>query len=238
MSAAGAQVPGWLAAWASEFTDSAGICRRDRGFSVVRRAILSARHRVLESHLDRRYLEPVEGDRAAPGAALRLREFAGLRWSVLRPTRALSDAGQPGTQRAIDNLPYRAKRILFCWVAWAAGLGQPAWIVQAHALLNVFCWLALGWVLLHWFPPTSWQNLVRWTAVMFSHGVCMSVRHSLVDGPSLLLVALALRWLENGRRGAGVTMLSLAGLGKETSLLACAGLDFNWRSRAPGGARR
>jgi hypothetical protein len=136
----------------------------------------------------------------------------------------------PELLKAIDNLPYRAKRILFCWVAWAAGLGQPAWIVQAHALLNVVCWLALAWVLLRWFPPTDWQNLVRWTAVMFSHGVCMSVRHSLVDGPSLLLAALALRWLETGRRGAGVTMLSLAGLGKETSLLASAGLDFNWRA--------
>jgi hypothetical protein len=135
----------------------------------------------------------------------------------------------PELKTAIDNLPYRAKRILFCWVAWALGLGQPAWIVQAHALLNVLCWLALGGVLLRWFPPTGWQNLLRWVAVMFSHGVCMSVRHSLVDAPSLLLVALALRWLEAGRRGAGVATLALAGLGKETSLLASAGLDFNWR---------
>jgi hypothetical protein len=135
----------------------------------------------------------------------------------------------PELRQAIDNLPYRAKRILFCWVAWAAGLGQPAWIVQAHALLNVFCWLALAGVLLRWFPPTGWENLLRWTAVMFSHGLCMSVRHSLVDGPSLLLVALALRWLEEGRHRRGSVMLALAGLGKETSLLASAGLDFNWR---------
>ena len=135
----------------------------------------------------------------------------------------------PELKTAIDNLPYRAKRILFCWVAWAAGFGQPALIVQAHALINVVCWLGLAWVLLRWFPPTGRQNLLRWIGVMFSHGVCMSVRHSLVDAPSLLLVALALRWLEEGRRGAGVTVLSLAALGKETSLLATAGLDFNWR---------
>ena len=43
----------------------------------------------------------------------------------------------PELTKAIDNLPYRAKRILFCWTAWALGLGQPAWIIQAHALLNV-----------------------------------------------------------------------------------------------------
>ena len=137
----------------------------------------------------------------------------------------------PELKKAIDNLPYRARRILFSWTAWTLGLGQPAWIVQAHALLNVLCWLALGWTLLRWFPPTGWENFARWTAVMFSHGVCMSVRHSLVDAPSLLLVALALRCLEDGRGRAGGIALAFAGLGKETSLLATAGTDFD--ARAP-----
>jgi hypothetical protein len=137
---------------------------------------------------------------------------------------------QPELKTAIDNLPYRAKRMLFCWAAWALGLGQPAWIVQAHALLNVICWLALAWVLLRWFPLTEWNNFLRWVGVMFSHGMCMSVRDSLVDGPSLLLVALAMRWVEDGRRGAGVATLALAGLGKETSLLAVAGVaEVKWR---------
>lgn len=136
----------------------------------------------------------------------------------------------PELLKAIDNLPYRARRILFSWTAWALGLGQPAWIVQAHALLNVACWLVLAWALLRWFPPTGWENFFRWAGILFSHGVCMSVRHSLVDGPSLLLVALALRWLEDGKRGAGVATLALAGLGKETSVLASAGLDFDWRA--------
>lgn len=139
----------------------------------------------------------------------------------------------PELTKAIDNLPYRAKRILLSWVAWGLGLGQPAWVVQAHALLNVACWLGLAGVLLRWFPPTTWENFLRWAAVLFSHGLCMSVRHSLVDGPSLLLVALAMRWLEEGRRTAGGVMLALAGLGKETSLLACAGLDF--KPAADGG---
>jgi hypothetical protein len=140
----------------------------------------------------------------------------------------------PELTKAIDNLPYRAKRILLCWVAWLLGLGQSAWVVQAFALLNVGCWLALAWVLFRWFPPDGWENFFRWAVVLFSHGLCMSVRHSLVDGPSLLLVALAMRWLEDGRRVAGGATLALAGLGKETSLLACAGLDLGgpdgWRS--------
>ena len=110
----------------------------------------------------------------------------------------------PELRKAIDNLPYRARRILTSWAAWVLGAGRPAWVVQAYALLNVGCWLALGWVLLRWFPPDGWGNVLRWGAVMFSHGLCMSARHSLVDGPALLLVALAMRWLEDGRGWAGL----------------------------------
>ena len=136
----------------------------------------------------------------------------------------------PELLRAIDNLPYRARRILTSWAAWALGAGRPAWVVPAYALLNVGCWLVLGWVLLRWFPPDGWGNVIRWSAVMFSHGMCMSVRHSLVDGPALLLVALAMRWLEDGRGVAGGAALALSGLAKETSLLAAAGLRVDLRA--------
>lgn len=136
----------------------------------------------------------------------------------------------PELHKAIDNLPYRSRRILFSWLAWVLGLGHPAWIMQVFALLNVAAWLGLAWVLLRWFPPTSWENFLRWFAMMFSHGVCMSVRHSLVDAPALLLVALAMRWLEDGHRKAGGVTLALAGLGRETSLLATSGVDFEPRA--------
>lgn len=125
----------------------------------------------------------------------------------------------PRLSTAIDNLPYRARRILFCWVAWAAGLDQPEWIVQAHALLNVVCWFALAWMLLRWFPADSWGNFFRWFCVMFSHGLCMSVRDSLVDGPALLLVTLGLAAWEDGKKWRSAVFLALAGLGRETSLL-------------------
>jgi hypothetical protein len=52
-----------------------------------------------------------------------------------------------------------------------------------------------------------------------------------VDAPSLLLVALAMRWVVEGHRARGAAVLALAGLGKETSLLAVAGVaDFDWRA--------
>jgi hypothetical protein len=126
----------------------------------------------------------------------------------------------PKLSEAIDNPQYRARRILFSWTSWLAGLGRPAWIVQAHALLNVACWLALAGLLLRWFPATNWENFLRWFGVMFSHGLCMSVRDSLVDGPGLLLIALALGAWEDGRRGRSAVLLALAGLMRETSLLA------------------
>jgi len=152
--------------------------------------------------------------------------YDGAYYVQLALTPALDD---PELANAIDNLPYRARRILFSWGSWLLGLGQPAWIVQAHALLNVGCWFGLGVVLLHWFPATSGQNFLRWAGVMFSQGVTMSVRNSLVDLPSLLLVALALRWIESQKSCRGGALLALAGLGKETSLLGAAAL---WDARA------
>lgn len=136
----------------------------------------------------------------------------------------------PELAKSIDNLPYRSRRMLFAWVAWALGLGKPAWILQTFSLLNVVCWVALAWVLLWWFPPTNLENFFRWCAVLFSHGLCMSVRDSLVDGPTLLLIALAMRWYEQGRKGASAVTMALVGLGRESSLISVAGiLDFDWR---------
>ena len=136
----------------------------------------------------------------------------------------------PRLTTAIDNLQYRARRILFCWVAWAAGLDQPAWIVQVFALINVVSWFALAWTLLRWFPASSWENFLRWGGVMLSQGLCMSVRNSLVDGPALLLVALALAAWEDGRKRRATVILALAGLGRETSLLGLAAFaPGEWR---------
>mgnify|MGYP000594290207 CR=1 FL=1 len=59
----------------------------------------------------------------------------------------------PELEKAIDNLPYRAKRILLSWTAWLLGGGQPFWIVHLYPLLNVACWLILAWLLWRWFPP-------------------------------------------------------------------------------------
>lgn len=130
----------------------------------------------------------------------------------------------PELRGAVDNLPYRARRILLPAVAHVVGLGRPSAILEAFACLNAVCWIVLAALLLHWFPPDGWGNLLRWAGVLFSFGLCLSVRNALTDGPALLLVALGLFWLERGRPWLATAMLAAGGLAKETSLLAAGAL--------------
>jgi hypothetical protein len=125
----------------------------------------------------------------------------------------------PAIDRALDAPSYRARRVLFCWTAWALGLGQPRWILQAYALQNVLCWLVLAWLAARWLPPDDARGFALWTAAAFAEGLLISVRLALLDGPSLLLLACAARAAERGRPLATGAIVGIAGLGRETNLL-------------------
>lgn len=129
-----------------------------------------------------------------------------------------------GLKRAVDNLPYRGRRILFAATAYAFGLGQPAWILQAFAVQNAVTWFLLAALLLHWFPPRSWDNFIRWAGTLLSIGVCLSFRNALFDGPSLLLIAFGVYLLDKGRPWLSTAVFAVSGLGKETNLLGSAAL--------------
>ncbi len=133
-------------------------------------------------------------------------------------------------EASVDNLPYRARRILFSWTAYLLGLGQPDLILQAYALQNIIAWVLLAWLLMRWFPPTSLNHFVRWAGVLFAVGMTMSVREALMDGPSLLLIAWGVALAEQGRRWWSAGVLGVAGLGRETNLLAALSLapGRNW----------
>ena len=139
----------------------------------------------------------------------------------------------PDIDRTMDAPPYRARRILFSWTAFAAGLGQPWAIVQVFALQNVACWLLLAWLIARWIPPDTPRLFALWTASMFSHGLLFSVRFSLLDGPSLMLVAIAALAVERGRPWAAASITGLAGLARETNLLGAVML-----ARRPRGRRQ
>jgi hypothetical protein len=125
----------------------------------------------------------------------------------------------PTIDRALDAPPYRARRIFFSWTAYLAGLGRPAWILQAYALQNVVCWLLFAGMLLRWVPPDSWERLAVWGACLFGQGMLASVRLALSDGPSMLLLAGAAATAEQGRLWATSMILGVSGLARETNLL-------------------
>jgi hypothetical protein len=126
----------------------------------------------------------------------------------------------PQVDHAMDLAPFRARRILFSWTAYLAGLGRPAWIVNVYALQNVACWLILAVMLTRWMPVTSGRGVALWAACLFSHGLLWSVRFSLLDGPSLLLIVCAVTAVERGRALLSAAIAGVSALGRETNLLA------------------
>jgi hypothetical protein len=130
----------------------------------------------------------------------------------------------PAIDRALDNPPYRARRILFSWTAYALGLGRPAWVLQAYAVQNVLAWLILAWVLCRWMPPRDARSFALWTGCLLAPGFLASVRYALPDGPSALIVALGVAAAERGRPILAAIGVGLAGLARETNLLAASAL--------------
>jgi hypothetical protein len=121
---------------------------------------------------------------------------------------------------ALDSAPFRARRILFSWTAWVLGLGHPSWIVQAYSVQNVLCWLLLAWWLSRRFPGRDVQDALVWAACLFGPGMLDSTSRALLDGPSLLVIALGIDAIERGRSWMGAIVLGLAGLARETNLIA------------------
>ena len=140
----------------------------------------------------------------------------------------------PQLRGAIDNLAYRARRILPSALAWLLGAGQPGWIVQIYPLLNVAAWLALAALLWRGLAVADLHGLIAWIGVMFSAGALVSVRLALTDLIALTILAAALFATERARHRSAVGWLAAAALARETSLLAWAGLVerpwFSWKN--------
>jgi hypothetical protein len=126
----------------------------------------------------------------------------------------------PAIDYTLDLPPYRAHRILFSWTAYALGLGRPAWVLEAYAVQNILCWVLLAFLLWRWMPPASAKMFALWAGALLSHGLLMSMRYALPGGPSLLLIAVAVAAAERQRPMASAVVIGIAGLGRETNLLA------------------
>jgi hypothetical protein len=129
----------------------------------------------------------------------------------------------PATDRLLDTT-LRTRRMLCSASAWALGLGRPAWILEAYALQNVAVWLVLAWWLARRVPSDDWRALFVWVGCLCTAGLLGSVRLALPDGPSLLLVVLAVSAAERGRVKSAAAIAGIAVLARETNLLAAAAL--------------
>jgi hypothetical protein len=140
----------------------------------------------------------------------------------------------PELAPAVDNLPYRAQRILLPAVAWLLAAGQAAWIAQVYALLNIVCWVVLAALLWRILAVDDVRGFVAWGGLLFSVGVLGSVRFALIDLPALVLLAAAVWSIERARPRRAVGWLAAAALTRETSLLAAAGLVDRRPGSGPG----
>lgn len=131
---------------------------------------------------------------------------------------------EPDTDTLMDMAPFRARRILFSMTAYCLGLGRPAWILQAYSVQNVLVWLLLAWWLARRLPADDMRGLLVWAACLFTQGLLASVRLAVLDGPSLLLVALAVTAAEKGHIKTAAAIVGVSVLGRETNLLAAAAL--------------
>ena len=133
---------------------------------------------------------------------------------------------------AVDNLTYRARRILPSALAWTLAAGNPAWIVHVYSLLNVAAWLVLAVILWRLLAVNSFRGWVAWSGLLFSAGVLCCVRLALTDLLALTIFAGAMLAVERGRRGWALGALAASGLARETSLLGLVGLlEEPWWSR-------
>jgi len=132
----------------------------------------------------------------------------------------------PQLRTALDDPPYRARRILLSWLAWVGGLGRPAWVLNAYASLNLVFWVGFAFMMGKLFRPHGWAGLAGFSAMLLTCGVVECVSSSFTDFPGFVLLTLGA--MIGGAGGAGV--LSLAALTREPNLLGVVAL---WRYRPP-----
>lgn len=147
--------------------------------------------------------------------------YDGLYYAQIAHDPTLRD---PELPRAMDNFPYRARRILPPALAWLLGAGQSAWIIHTYPVLNLIAWFGLALLLWRLLRVEDWRGWLAWAGVLFSAGAIASVRLALTDLIGLTILAAAMLAQERGRPKTATALLASAALARETSVLAFAGL--------------
>lgn len=145
----------------------------------------------------------------------------------------------PDLRRAIENLPpaqdsmgYRARRIGLPMLAYAVGLGHPAWILQAYSVLNLFFWLGMMGLLARYVGFGGIRERLLAVAILWTTGTLVSVERALTDLPSVALSMWGLL-LSETHVGAAGGLLALSTLFRETSVLSFPALVWIDRDHPP-----
>jgi hypothetical protein len=123
----------------------------------------------------------------------------------------------PQLASALDNPQYRARRILIPALSFLIGLGQPAWILESYALINLgFYWLLI-YILYQYLRPQTTQSFLGFTAIVTTTGIVASLSRALVDLPAAVFLLLA---VIPSSASLGPLFLLLAVLSKDASIIA------------------
>ncbi len=141
----------------------------------------------------------------------------------------------PKLAEAIDEPAYRARRILLPAVAYGLALGDAAWAIRVYSALNIVCWFAFAWLVWRWIGVADVRGFARWVGCVASLGVLDSVKYSLVDLPSVLLILVLIRYARERYLSGGVG-LAAGILLKETNVLAAVALPVLKRPWVRGSA--
>ncbi|HWA25257.1 MAG TPA: hypothetical protein VG734_06230 [Lacunisphaera sp.] len=164
--------------------------------------------------------------------------YDGVYYAQIATSPALRD---PELKVAVDDLGYRARRILLSAVAWAVGGGDPVRAVHVYAWLNIVVWFALAGVLWRLLPvEAGGRAAFAFAALLFAGGTLASVRLALTDLAAMTLLAAALLAGERNRPALAAVLTGLGGLARETAMLGLAALlperptDFRLLARRAG----
>lgn len=125
----------------------------------------------------------------------------------------------PDLPTACDNFRYRARRMGLPFTAYLIGLGNPAFILQAYSVLNIFFWLLLLGALARFVGFREFRQRLLAVAVLLATGTLTSIQLALTDLPALTISVWGILLAETHVATAG-GLLALSALFKETSVLS------------------
>ena len=123
----------------------------------------------------------------------------------------------PQLLTALDNPSYRARRIIIPALSYLTGLGQPAWILETYALINLpFFWLLI-YIVYRFLRPETVQTFLGMAALLTTTGIVASLSRALLDLPAAVFLLMA---VISSPAALSSLFLLLAVLSKEVSIIA------------------